>query len=239
MTFQDFLTESINDKGIFKALFLAGIPASGKSSIQKKLNTIVRPKVVNTDKFTREYFGVKGVYDVYQDVPDDVVIRSSELTQKQLTMYIDSMLPLVIDSTSSNPSNLIKRNGILEGVGYDTGMVFVYTDLETAKRRNAKRIKQGKGGVSEEFLAETHEKIVKMMTYYKEHFKFFKVINNNFDNASDIDLNDILKSIYTFYLSEIKNPIGQNVIEYLKANNKKYLSEYNDNLLKHLSGWYA
>lgn len=240
MTFNEFLMESVNDKGVFKALFLAGVPASGKSYIRQKLNTTISPKNVNTDTFSRNYFGVaKEAYDIFGEVPMDIVDKSTHLTQKQLTLYIDSMLPLVIDSTSSNPSNLIKRNGILQGIGYDTGMVFVYTNLETAKRRNAKRVEEGKGGVPEDFLEETHEKIVKMMAYYKEHFKFFKVINNNEDNASDIDLNSILKSIYSFYISPIKNPIGDNIVNTLKVENKKYISDFDPTILNHIKGWYA
>lgn len=240
MTFTQYLEESINDKGIFKALFLAGVPASGKSHIQKKLNSNIQPKVVNTDTFSRTYFGLKKeAYDIFGEVPSEVVDKSTELTQKQLTNYIDGMLPLVIDSTSSNPSNLIKRNGILQSVGYDTGMVFVYTDLATAKRRNAKRIEDGLGGVPEEFLVETHAKIVNMMAYYKEHFKFFKVINNNEDNASDIELNTIMKSIYTFYIQDVKNPIGLNIKEKLKEKNGKYISDVEDSLLKHANGWYS
>lgn len=239
ITFQQYLQESINDKGILKALFLAGVPASGKTYIQQKINSSIHPKVINTDTFSRKYFGVKKeAYDIFGEVPDDIVSKSTSSTQKQLTQYVDGMLPLIIDSTSSNPSNLIKRNGILQGVGYDTGMVFVYTSLETALRRNANRIKEGKGGVPEDFLKETHDKIIKMMSYYKENFKFFKVINNDLDYASDINLGSIMKSIYTFYYSDVNNPIGKDIITNLKEQKKKYISDINPSLLQHTNGWY-
>ena len=49
MNFKTFLNESINDKGIFKAIFLVGIPGSGKSYTASKLNGVISPKIVNTD----------------------------------------------------------------------------------------------------------------------------------------------------------------------------------------------
>lgn len=51
------LTESINDKGIFKAIFMAGTPGAGKSYVINKINDgKIQPRIVNTDKLT-EYFG--------------------------------------------------------------------------------------------------------------------------------------------------------------------------------------
>ena len=47
----DLLTEGIHDKGIFKAVFLAGGPGSGKSTVVKQLAlNALGFKTVNTDK---------------------------------------------------------------------------------------------------------------------------------------------------------------------------------------------
>lgn len=46
----ELLTEGINDKGIFKCLFLAGSSASGKSYVLKKIKDgQIEPRIVNTD----------------------------------------------------------------------------------------------------------------------------------------------------------------------------------------------
>lgn len=49
MNFSKFLTESINDKGKFKAIFIIGIPGSGKTYTISKLKGIISPRVINTD----------------------------------------------------------------------------------------------------------------------------------------------------------------------------------------------
>ena len=50
MNFEQFLlNESINDKGIFKATFLRGLPDAGKSYTVSNLKGQISPKIVNTD----------------------------------------------------------------------------------------------------------------------------------------------------------------------------------------------
>ena len=51
-TFKEFLNEGINDKGLYKAVFLGGTPGSGKSYVQKQVKDgTIEPRIVNTDKF--------------------------------------------------------------------------------------------------------------------------------------------------------------------------------------------
>lgn len=50
LTFKSFLNEGVNDPAIFKAIFLAGGPGSGKSFIVGKTGlTSMGYKVVNSD----------------------------------------------------------------------------------------------------------------------------------------------------------------------------------------------
>ena len=52
MKFENYLiTEGINDKGIFKAVFMVGFPGAGKSFVITKIKSgEVEPRIVNTDK---------------------------------------------------------------------------------------------------------------------------------------------------------------------------------------------
>ena len=47
--FQNFLTEGVYDKHIFKAFFLAGGPGSGKSWVAKRTLGGTGMKVINSD----------------------------------------------------------------------------------------------------------------------------------------------------------------------------------------------
>ena len=50
MNFEEFLlNESINDKGILKAIFVVGLPGAGKSYTISNLKGQISPKIVNTD----------------------------------------------------------------------------------------------------------------------------------------------------------------------------------------------
>ena len=49
MNFRELLKESINDKYLFKAIFMAGGPGSGKSFVNKKMFGGIQAKVVNSD----------------------------------------------------------------------------------------------------------------------------------------------------------------------------------------------
>ena len=59
-TFKQFISESINDKGIFKAVFVIGLPGAGKSYTVSQLRGSVSPKVVNTD-IAAEFWASVGI----------------------------------------------------------------------------------------------------------------------------------------------------------------------------------
>ena len=56
------VNESINDKGIFKAIFMAGTPGAGKTTVAKKLSGGVEPRFVSTDTWVEfmKAFGKEG-----------------------------------------------------------------------------------------------------------------------------------------------------------------------------------
>jgi tRNA uridine 5-carbamoylmethylation protein Kti12 len=243
MTFKK-LIESIEDKGILKAVFMVAGPGSGKTFIGKQLFGEIQPKIINTDTYTRDYFGIaKEAWDIFStETPKSIVDRSKQLTKDQLFLNINSMLPLLIDSTSSNTTSLFKRDGILKSLGYETAMVFIKVSLETAIRRNEERIKNGEGGVSEEFLKETYGKISEIEDFYKDNFKNFYVIINEDDNAFDIYLQKRFKEIQRFYNTPTRNPIGINVLKKLKESKGKYITDSElfpkDRVKQIIDGWY-
>lgn len=232
-----FINESINDKGIFKAIFVCGSPGAGKSyTISKLTSGSISPRVVNTDRYT-EYFG-KG-FNLSAEQWSYYSSKIKELNINQLTHYINSMLPLWIDSTSSNPQNTLKRIGILESYGYDTACVWINTSLETSLRRNSQRKRQ----VPENFIKETYEKIQKLKPFYKNKFSHFWEVNNDDGELTNEVILSAFKVVTKFYSSPLENPIGQMFIDELKKGKGKYLNDiefwksqvtFNDQL----SGWF-
>ncbi len=234
MRLLDYLNEGINDKGIFKACFMSGSPNSGKSYIISRIQSgQIAPRVVNTDTFTEYFMSIDSDYDwsKYGD-------KTKKLTKSQLINYLNSLLPLWIDGTSSNPSAVLRRKGILQSLGYECAMIFIDTPVETAIERNKKRNRT----VDEDFLIEAYEKAQKLKSYYSTEFRVFTEILNGEGELIDKVIVDAYKKMDGFFNAPLNNPIGIDIRDTLINNGGKYLvdlPEYNDGYIKKLvDNWY-
>ena len=168
----NLLNEGVFDKGILKAVFMAGGPGSGKSyvasqifGIPKNINVSVSGlKSVNSDtefefllkKYGFETFGT-GRLDIDQ-WPDEVfdMIAGGDEDSKYMTLrkkaklmtkdrkekYMEGRLGMIIDGTGHNFGKIKAEKVALEKMGYDCSMVFVNTSLEVAKKRNSERARR-------------------------------------------------------------------------------------------------
>lgn len=215
------LQESVNDKGLFKAVFVCGIPGAGKSYTTNKLTDgAIQPRIVNSDK-VYEFLGKKGATDIkHADKAwTEVGSKVMQTTSNQLAQYINGMLPLFIDSTSSSPANLLRRKGILESFGYDCALVWVDVDLQTALTRAKQRERE----VPEEFIRATYEEAMKAREYLVSRFDLVLPLSNSDGQLTDQVLQTAFKSTAAFFNGELQNYIGVNTLTKLKADGGKYL----------------
>ena len=122
----DLLTEGVYDKGIFKAVFMAGGPGSGKTFIssqlfgipEKQTTSVTGLKVVNSDKqfmFLLNKYGFDPT--MLAKYPDEVFNMVSAPTKSggsgmrdfaqavknaEKEGFMDGKLGMIIDSTGSN-----------------------------------------------------------------------------------------------------------------------------------------
>ena len=166
---KQLLTEGVFDKGILKAVFMAGGPGSGKSyvvsqlfGIPKKVNVSISGlKSVNSDtefEFLLKKYGFATFGTGKLDIdkwPDDVfdMIAGGDEDSENMTLrkkaklmtadrkkqYMEGRLGMIIDGTGHNFGKIKKEKEKLEKLGYDCYMVFVNTSLEVAKQRNQER----------------------------------------------------------------------------------------------------
>ena len=135
--------EGVNDPHIFKAVFMAGGPGSGKSFVAKKMLRGTGLKMVNSD----EVFELIMNKDNLPLDPDTIASPDGQsrrdnakvLTKKRESIYIDGRLGLVIDGTGKDVMKIGKTQERLQQMGYETMMLFVNTSLEVAQQRNDKR----------------------------------------------------------------------------------------------------
>ena len=144
--FEQFLTEGVYDRNIFKAFFLAGGPGSGKSWVSGKTLSGAGLKVINSDeafermlKKERMSLDFKGYSEKELIRRDEIRAKAKRMTALSLGKAIEGRLGLIIDSTARNVPKIEFENAHMRGIGYDTFMVFVNTTLEVAMQRNNER----------------------------------------------------------------------------------------------------
>lgn len=240
ITFKDFILESVNDRGIFKAIFVIGLPGAGKSYTISKINGLVSPKIVNTDK-AGEFLSKKWNKQINSDTWADFKDTAHRITEASLTNYIDGMLPLFVDGTSNDVSNILHRIGILESLGYDVGVAFVQADVKTSLARAKARAEKTGRHVDEDFIMHVHQQNQDNANYLKSKVSFFVAVDNNDDVLDNNDMLEAYKKTQKFFDMPVENPIGKRYIETLKQTKDKYLTPNllnKDVLSKKIAGWY-
>ena len=185
------IDEGVNDPNIFKAVFMAGGPGAGKSYIAKQMLDGTGLRQLNSDI---AFKWLMNKTNLRLDMPDDekeerdqVRARAKEMTKSQEELYLHGRLGLIIDGTGKDIAKISDINKGLKGIGYETRMIFVNTDLDTALARNQDRAKQGDRTVDPAIATDAHKKVQNNMMAYQQQFgkKNFYVIDNSDGPPSD------------------------------------------------------
>ena len=230
----DLLNEGVFDKGIFKAVFLAGGPGSGKSyvvsqlfGIPEKVNVSVSGlKSVNSDTEFEYLLKKTGINPkdlakiekqqpelfakLTSDDPKSVRSKAKKLTDFRKKGYMKGKLGMIIDGTGHNVAKIEKQKKALGLQGYDTYMVFVNTTLDVALERNSKRSRV----LPEKIVTQSWNDVQKNIGRFQQLFgRDFVVV----DNSDTLDEKQAAKKFSTYVKkyadkwanSPIKNPLGK------------------------------
>ena len=139
------IEEGLYDPHIFKAVFMAGGPGSGKSYIAK--SRILKGgglKIVNSDDIF-EYKMKKAGLDhgdpevIYSPQGQEIRNQAKQMTGTMEDGYLEGRLGLIIDGTGRDVTKIAKAKEKLMNMGYSCMMVFVNTSLDIAQERNLDR----------------------------------------------------------------------------------------------------
>ena len=207
-----FLTEGARDPGIFKAIFLAGGPGSGKSyvagqlfGIPEKINVSKSGlKMVNQDSelemLLKKYYGTTDLDimpdELFADLTgvdrdgnkvdyDTSGLRAfaKTLSKERLRLYTEGRLGVIIDGTGHKYGSVKEKKQKLEALGYDCFMVFVNTSLEVALQRNEERARV----VPEKIVRKSWQDVQNNLAFFQGLFgmgNFMVVGNNKFLDAN-------------------------------------------------------
>ena len=141
-TFQE-LQEGVYDPNIFKAIFLAGGPGSGKSYVVRRTTGGLGMKIVNSDDIYEKMLKDAGLTttpeDIYSDEGQEIRVRAKATTKVMQGNFLEGRLGLIIDGTGKDYDKIAKQVAGLKAIGYECYMVFVNTSLDTAQERNKMR----------------------------------------------------------------------------------------------------
>jgi predicted kinase len=184
---ESILAEGVHDKGIFKAVFLAGGPGSGKDYVLS--NTLDGHGMIeiNSDK-ALEYLMDKENLD--KTMPDNeagqrnvVRKKAKDITEIRHRMALQGRNGLIINGTGADPKEYEEIKKKLEKLGYDTSMIMVNTEDEVSKARNVERGQRGGRTVPEEIRKKKWEEV------QAARAQFGKIFRNSyieFDNSEDL-----------------------------------------------------
>ena len=202
-----FVDEGLHDPTIFKAVFLAGGPGSGKSFIAGNTTGGHGFKMVNSDDAFEALMKKAGMdLNMIGMSPADVVkkdkirAKAKSIANKKLARYVDGRLGIVIDGTGRDFSKIKRQKIRLEKLGYDCYMVFVNTSIDVALERNANRARKVDDKLVKKFWQEVQDNIGKFQSDFKANFT---VVDNN--DAKENVLNSVWKEVAKFAKKGIKN----------------------------------
>lgn len=203
------LQEGVYDPNIFKAIFLAGGPGSGKSYVVRKTTGGLGMKIVNSDDIYEKMLKDAGLEatpeDIFSDEGQAIRVRAKATTKRMQGNFLQGRLGLIIDGTGKDFDKIAKQVAGLKNLGYDCHMIFVNTSLDTAQERNRMRSRT---------LPE--DEVTKMWNGVQQNIGKFQrlfgassmIIVDNNDAGEDV-FNKVWKRIAMLVKKKVTNPTAK------------------------------
>jgi len=178
------LTESARDPNIFKAVFVAGPPGSGKNFITRALGLESAGfKLVDIDDV---------LFKMKKKQPDIDYKRAHFISAKRRSLWVQNYLGLAILNTGRRAARIIELNNALTNSGYSTSMIFINVDRELAQRRISAREKNSphpgdrSRKVDMDYFQEAYDAVMQNKEIFEHLFDTFVDIENNDAISSSI-----------------------------------------------------
>lgn len=187
LEFEQLLIEGVHDQSIFKAVFLAGGPGSGKDYVLD--NTLAGHGLteINSDKALEFLMDKEGLDKTMpadeKEKRDSVRGRAKTMTELRQKLALLGRNGLIINGTGDDADKIEKIKKGLEELGYDTAMVMVNTADEVSKLRNIERGQRGGRTVPEEIRKEKWDSVQASRAKLAELFRDKYM---EFDNSEDL-----------------------------------------------------
>jgi len=183
----EMLSEGVHDQGIFKAVFLAGGPGSGKDYVMN--NTLEGQGLteINSDKaleFLMDKEGLDKMMPVGETEKRNLVRgRAKNITELRQQLALLGRNGLIINGTGDDVVKTKNIKDQLEKLGYETSMLLVNTRDDISAQRNLERGQRGGRAVPEPIRKEKWDNVQYARTEYAQ---MFGANYSEFDNSEDL-----------------------------------------------------
>jgi hypothetical protein len=218
--YEEVLEEGINDPAIFKAVFIAGGPGSGKSFVvQKSALQAIGFVVINSDiAFERalKKAGLKSnPEDIFSVKGQEIRGSAKTVTAKKRELAVQGRLGIVVDGTGRDFKKIKQQAEAIREIGYDVSMIFVNTDLKTSLDRNEKRERT----LDAKFVEKMWNDVQKNMGNFQRLFKQnFHIVDNSDTSNFESEMKNAYIEIGKFAKKPVQNDIAQ---DWIKQEKKK------------------
>lgn len=218
MRLDHFIIESINDKGILKAVFFTGQAGSGKTRLLGKVRDGAMPIIkLTTDTWT-EFFNDKGRMDW-----DDFGPKAKKLTVLEILNKVNGLFPAFIETTGGDTNRFKNRVNFLKDMGYDVSLIVIETSLEQSLKSVARRNMTQNRKIENDAVVQIYHNFNQSIQTFKSMIPDHIVINN--EGYPKENAEKAYKVVMNRLNSPVKNTKGKKLLDYMKEMGYKY---YND-----------
>jgi len=215
------LQEGVYDPNIFKAIFLAGGPGSGKSYVVRRTTGGLGMKIVNSDDIYEKMLKDAGLEaspeDIFSDKGQEIRLKAKATTKRMQGNFLEGRLGLIIDGTGKDYDKIARQVQGLKKLGYDTYMIFVNTSLDTAQERNRMRSRTLPEKQVEAMWKEVQKNIGKFQSLFGTSGMI--IVDNN-DAGEDV-FNKVWKRCMMLVKKKVTNHIAKRWINSELAKKKR------------------
>ena len=226
---EENLQEGINDPNLFKAIFMAGGPGSGKSFVSTKATDVTQGlKVINSDTALQFLLSKAGMSKkMIGMTPEELEkfaqkrARGRDITAKMKKLYLNGKLGLIIDSTAEEYERIVREKKELEDAGYDTFMIFVNTSLEVAQANNQRRDRVLDPKIVETAWKDVQKNIGRLTNLFKGSFQ---IVDNDKDEK-DPKMINVFRRLTRYVKAYLKRPLKSKLAKQWIADRQKLVQK--------------
>lgn len=211
--------EGVNDPAIFKAVFLAGGPGSGKSFIVGKTSLkALGFRLINSDDAFEKGLKKAGLTTDADDIASAqgqaVRATAKSLTGKMLARSLEGRMGIVVDGTGKDYKKIKRQVDMVRKLGYGVHMIFVNTDLDTALKRNQMRPRSLPDDMVEKMWKDVQKNIGKFQALFRQRITIV-------DNSEGSDIDKATMNAYKMIQAWAKKPPENSIaIKWIKGQRK-------------------